>query len=498
MSSSSVQRSVPLGPFSAHRLAASGQLTLLWLYSLVGLDVCGVEGEDAAQPIHLAAYNGEKEVVQWLLRSQRLPVTVCTALGWQPVHCAAAGGFSPVLQLLVEEGASVGARTQPQLLTPLMCSAMRGHLRCVRFLVQQEGVEAAAATRDGHTALHFAAAAGHPSVLRLLILSSPSSPDVSPSPTSSPPLLSSASPLDASGRSPLHHAMRGGHVECARVLLHSGADLHRTDVVGLDAFTLAVKGGWVDCVRLAREEGQRTGRPLFDDDGRRQRTVQLLYAAIEAEEQRGGAPDRRREEEEDEEEVEAVDFLRPVGGKWGSAVTSDSLSPPPLSQASSPLLQRLREVKLAVGRLGVGESTCTARRGRHSRVCMTVQRWAHDAQSTVQRGLTRRLSSGHVPRPHSPRSSPAERWTLPPSSIAPLRLSLVLVPVLYSEEVACVAGVRGAVHECRANSPLACGLRSKVRAVTDVAMSCRAQTSLSVQLPPFWPPLSCATSTVTD
>ncbi len=194
--SSPLSLSAPVGPFSAHRLASSGRLWWLRLYSWVGLDVAGVEGESACQPLHVAAYNGEREVVQWLIQSMAVPVDVCTAEGWQAVHCAAAGGYLPTLQWLVEEGgASVNARTAPERLSPLMCSAITGQTSTVHFLVQKGGSAAVTAvSRDGHTPLHFAAARGSRDVLHLLLLALPSPPSIRPALCGSPRRATANSP----------------------------------------------------------------------------------------------------------------------------------------------------------------------------------------------------------------------------------------------------------------------------------------------------------------
>ena len=337
MPSSAVRRSAPLGLFSAHKLAATGQLILLRLYHLIGLDVCGVDGEDAAQPLHVAAYNGEREVVAWLISSDLTPVTACNASGWQALHCAAAGGYLPTVRYLVEQGgASASARTQPQLHSALHCAAMRGHAACVRYLVEGGGAEVAAASRDGHTALHLAAAMGHSAVVRLLLSSSSDAGPSSPSPAPPLPPIDAA---DGEGRTALHWAVRHGRADCARLLLRRGADLRRGDAVGLDAPGLAVRWGWADCLRLCDEEAARRGSRLLSDQDWQSNAQRLLAEAIEAEEARSGALQAAGEEEG--EEALVLSAFAGDGPEGVGRVAAPDPPPPP----STSLLQRLRELR---------------------------------------------------------------------------------------------------------------------------------------------------------
>ena len=244
MLSSALSRSSPVGPFSAHALAGAGRLWLLRLYPLIGLDVSAVEGDSAAQPIHHAAYNGETEVVAWLVDACAVHAAVCTADGWQPMHCSAAGGYAPTVAWLLERARqSPDVRTLPDGLTPLMCAALHGHARVARLLVDAH-CDVSARSAAGHTALHLAAAGGSAAVVRLL-LSLPHCVDVDA--------------VDAQGRTALHAAARRGRDECVRALLAAGASPALTDTLGLDALTMAAMRGWTRSMDICRCETERRG-----------------------------------------------------------------------------------------------------------------------------------------------------------------------------------------------------------------------------------------------
>lgn len=58
-------------------------------------------------------------------------------------------------------------------------------------------------------------------------------------------------------RRPIHYAARNGHIECIKVLLEYGADIHYKDIKGETAITLAAAGGHAECVRYLLEQGAK-------------------------------------------------------------------------------------------------------------------------------------------------------------------------------------------------------------------------------------------------
>uniref|UniRef100_A0A5K3EW66 ANK_REP_REGION domain-containing protein n=1 Tax=Mesocestoides corti TaxID=53468 RepID=A0A5K3EW66_MESCO len=124
-------------------------------------------------PLHAAAYCGEAEVVEFLLK-HNARVNVKDAKWYTPLHRACASNASSVVKLLLENGADRNVREKCWL-TPLHVAAINGSLECARLLLLHSsgeggsGANVNASDRGGHTPLHHAVYGGHYELVRLLL-----------------------------------------------------------------------------------------------------------------------------------------------------------------------------------------------------------------------------------------------------------------------------------------------------------------------------------------
>jgi ankyrin repeat protein len=156
-----------------------------------------IPGDDGQTLLLVVSWDGEPEIVRWLL----------------------------------ECGAETNVKEQREGVTPLHCAAIRGNLETVRILVQHNA-DIKAKCFDGKTPLHCASERGHLDVVRLL--------------------LGSGADVNArkdDGSTPLHGASRRdeilvwliqeGKVAVARLLLKHGADIRAVDNDGMTALDVA-------------------------------------------------------------------------------------------------------------------------------------------------------------------------------------------------------------------------------------------------------------------
>ena len=159
-----VQRGVPLDIFSASGCGILGQVQ-----AFVEAEPRLVEAvaADGFQPLGLAAFFGQLEVVRFLLEHgaavdspSRNPMRV------MPLHSAAAKRHLEICRLLLEHGAPVNA-AQADDFTPLHEAAQNGQLELVHLLLDFEA-DVNARKSDGQTPLALAIQYGHPEVAQLL------------------------------------------------------------------------------------------------------------------------------------------------------------------------------------------------------------------------------------------------------------------------------------------------------------------------------------------
>ena len=225
-----------------------------------------VRGNNDMTPLQSAAFYGEFEMVQVLLK-YKADVNARNVMGKTALHLASEGDYhgranfalslSNVARLLLERGADVNSRSMSHNL-PLHFAAKHGRVEVVRVLLehvanleaQDDDRKAAiqavseyvnARNSDGRTPLHFASQGTfrkgpNIDVARLL--------------------LEHGADVNARSRyhgSPLHEAVEHGGVEVVRVLLEYGADVGAENNIDRTAYNIAEGRGNHEIMRLLSE-----------------------------------------------------------------------------------------------------------------------------------------------------------------------------------------------------------------------------------------------------
>lgn len=119
-----------------------------------------VHNPDGWTPLHLAAFYGRAEMVEWLLEhAAEVHAVSDNAMANHPLHAALAGERDPaVVAHLITAGADVNARAAGGV-TPLHLAAARGDEAMVRLLL--EAGAQSAPMEDGKTPADLARERGH-------------------------------------------------------------------------------------------------------------------------------------------------------------------------------------------------------------------------------------------------------------------------------------------------------------------------------------------------
>ncbi|XP_064029914.1 ankyrin repeat and SAM domain-containing protein 1A isoform X3 [Pogoniulus pusillus] len=158
-------------------------------------------------PLHHAALNGHRDVVEVLLRNDAL-TNVADCKGCYPLHLAAWKGDADIVKLLIHQGPShtkVNEQNNDNE-TALHCAAQYGHTEVVKVLLE-ELTDPTMRNNKFETPLDLAALYGRLEVVKMLLNAHPN-------------LLS----CNTKKHTPLHLAARNGHKTVVHVLLDAGMD----------------------------------------------------------------------------------------------------------------------------------------------------------------------------------------------------------------------------------------------------------------------------------
>jgi len=122
-----------------HNAAKSGDLAKVKALLKVNPDLVSSKDNDGVTPLHLAAQNGRKDLVELLL-AKKAEVNAKAINGWTPLHYAARDGHKDVVKLLLANKAEVDARNRNGV-TPLFMAKSMGHTDVAEFLRQHGGHE---------------------------------------------------------------------------------------------------------------------------------------------------------------------------------------------------------------------------------------------------------------------------------------------------------------------------------------------------------------------
>ncbi|WP_265017735.1 MULTISPECIES: ankyrin repeat domain-containing protein [unclassified Wolbachia] len=186
-------------------------------------------------PLHSAARNGHKDVVEALLE-KGANIHEKDNNGYTPLHLAAYSGHKDVVEALLKKGANVDEK-QDNGAVPLLFASSKGHQDVVEALLKK-GANVHEKDNDGCTPLHEAARNGHKDVVEALLEKG-----------------ANVHEKTNNGRTPLHFTAHYGHKDVVEALLKKGANVHEKDNDGCTPLHEAARNGHKDVVEALLEKG---------------------------------------------------------------------------------------------------------------------------------------------------------------------------------------------------------------------------------------------------
>ncbi|KAL8844430.1 MAG: hypothetical protein Q9176_001340 [Flavoplaca citrina] len=250
------------------------------------------KGVDGKAPLHLAAMQGNPDIVQLLVDHQS-DVNITTSLRGgvgerkfngqrTPLHWACAGGHESCVRLLIKHGADVNAKNYTDR-TPLQEALMRSHLSIAEFLLER-GASVDSHDSEGWTPLHQMAHSGkEPLKIVNLLLDKGSDIEAKTFTKNSTNFVfdNQATPLflaaiqghkgtikalmdrganarcrNMIGEMPIHVACWRGHASVVKMMLEMGIDIEEKDLTYEETPLLkAASTGQIHVLRLLLERG---------------------------------------------------------------------------------------------------------------------------------------------------------------------------------------------------------------------------------------------------
>lgn len=203
-----------------------------------GADVNAKDTNDGKNPLHWAAANGHKPVVEILL-SHGAKVNAFDVYATS-LHLAADKGHEAVVEVLLKHGAELNAQNDFPGGTPIHYAAHKGQTAIVDILLKHGADPNVGASIEGRTPLHAAALRGHSAVVEKLLAGG-----------------ARVNAVDRNGATPLVDAAFAGDRVIVEQLLTGGAEVNSDNRNQSTALDTAADQGHVEVVKQLIKAGAK-------------------------------------------------------------------------------------------------------------------------------------------------------------------------------------------------------------------------------------------------
>ncbi len=272
----------PDGLTGLHWAALNDELGIAEILLYAGATVSPVTRVGGYTPLHLASQSGHGVVARTLLEAGA-DANAYTTTGVSSLHFAAQADAAEAILVLIEHGAEVDARDTFSNRTPLMFAAYRGAVEATEALVRADADMSATTAVKDYVEISRAASTDRARRNRIVAAAEPPEPrperqqarggggnNSQRAPCVAPGLPEIRSSTEQIGQqggfAALHFAAREGHIEAARLLLGSGANVDQVTAGDQStALVVAAINGNYDLARTLLEEADADPNLLSDD-----------------------------------------------------------------------------------------------------------------------------------------------------------------------------------------------------------------------------------------
>ncbi|NXX97244.1 ANR16 protein, partial [Centropus bengalensis] len=199
-----------------------------------------LRNKDGWNCFHIASREGHPQVLQYLLDVSPGSWDTESTIKRTPLHTAAMHGCLDAVELLLKRCHYKPDSRDKCGVTPFMDAIQNGHVNVARLLLEEHQASPTAMDVLGAQALHRAAVTGQDEAIQFLV---------------------SELGVDVNERTmtlqlpALHYAAKEGHVHTIQTLLSLGADVHAKDGKGRSALHAACAGQHMEAVRILLQAG---------------------------------------------------------------------------------------------------------------------------------------------------------------------------------------------------------------------------------------------------
>lgn len=210
------------------------------------LRTASIAANNGYDPFHVAAKQGQFEVLKVLLQSFPNLVMTTDASNSTALHTAAAQGHIDVVNLLLDADSNLAKIARNNGKTVLHTAARMGHLEVAKSLLSKDPSIGFRADLKGQTALHMAVKGKNVEIVQELIKPDPSVLCLE----------------DSKGNTALHIATRKGCTQIVSCLVSTdGINVNAVNKAGETPLDIAVKFGTEELVSILKEAGACNGKP---------------------------------------------------------------------------------------------------------------------------------------------------------------------------------------------------------------------------------------------